>query len=625
MTKNLLTEDGANICELIQAQAEARPDAIAVVFYDQKITYRELNEKSGQLAKYLITLKVIQSETLVGIYLERSLKLVVAILAIFKAKAAYVPIDPSYPQDRIKYMLADAEVAALLTQNSLLKTLPLNNNAQIICVDDENLLNSTMPDASNNSIVKTSSYQLNSLAYVLYTSGSTGKPKGVMIEHGSLINAYYAWKEAYELNENDVHLQMASFSFDVFVGDMVRALCSGSKLVLCPREALLNPIKLYKLILKERVTCAEFVPATLRKLIDYLDYTKQSLQFMRLLICGSDNWSVGEYKNFKRFCSKQTRLINSYGLTETTIDSTYFEITDSANTEFSLSDEQSVPIGKPFKNINIYLFDENLKEVIPGHTGEIYIGGLGLARAYLNLPELTKKKFIKHTFDNGIEQRLYKTGDLAKYLPDGNIEFVGRLDDQVKLHGHRIELTEIENILNQHQAINQSLVFVRSGAGQSRYLMACLTTKTGFNITAKELKQFLNRHLPNYMVPSHFFTLESLPLTPNGKLDRKFLDSLIKLPFQSNKITYKSSTQQALIEIMAKILHLDEIEINKTFAELGVNSLSLINIITELERIFSTRISINNLTPCSTIENLANAVQNSLLMIRSLEDNEHSN
>ncbi|MBW4636662.1 MAG: amino acid adenylation domain-containing protein [Gloeocapsa sp. UFS-A4-WI-NPMV-4B04] len=440
------TERELCIHQLFEAQAARTPDAVAVVFGDQKLTYRELNQRANQLADYLQQLGV-KPEILVGICVERSLEMVVGILGILKAGGAYVPLDPTYPQERKAFMLSDAQVSVLLTQQSLLPKLP-QQVAQVICLDTKwELLAHQKQENPHSSVTP------QNLAYVIYTSGSTGKSKGVMIAHQSLVNAYCSWEQAYQLRSLTCHLQMASFSFDVFSGDVVRSLCSGGKLVLCPRELLLAPEELYEFMCQEQVDCAEFVPVVLRNLIQYLEESNQRLDFMRLLICGSDSWYVEEYKRFRQLCGLKTRLINSFGLTEATIDSSYFE-----TASVHLPVEQLVPIGRPFVNTQIYILDSHLQQVPIGVFGELYIGGVGLARGYCDRPQLTAAKFVPHPFSVEPGARLYQTGDLARWLPDGNIDFRGRIDYQEKIRGYRIEVGEIEATLSQHPAVSETVV-----------------------------------------------------------------------------------------------------------------------------------------------------------------------
>ncbi|MGI8504145.1 MAG: amino acid adenylation domain-containing protein, partial [Hassallia sp.] len=440
---------GCDICihQLIENQVKQTPDAIAVVFEKQQLTYHELNCRANQLAHYLQELGV-KPEVLVGICVERSLDMVVGILGILKAGGAYLPLDPSYPQERLAYILQDAQVSILLTQQQLISTLP-PHTAKVVCLDTDWKIISERSHFNPQSTVTPQN-----LAYVIYTSGSTGQSKGVMIEHQSLVNAYLGWEQIYQLRSKaSCHLQMASFAFDVFSGDVVRALCSGGKLVLCAKEVLLSPEQLYALMVQEKVDCAEFVPVVLRHLTAYLEESQQRLDFMQLLICGSDIWYGGEYEKFRRLCGEKTRLINSFGLTEATIDSSYFE-----SPTGNLPKEQLVPIGRPFPNTQIYILDSNLQPVPIGVTGELYISGIGLARGYRHRPDLTTEKFIANPFSNQPEARLYKTGDLARYWADGNIEFLRRSDRQVKIRGFRIELGEIEAVLSQHPNVREVVV-----------------------------------------------------------------------------------------------------------------------------------------------------------------------
>ncbi len=371
------------IHQLFEERVDKYPDAIAVVCDDRQLTYRELNQRANLLAHYLKDIDV-RSQVLVGVYCDRLIDTIVAVWGILKAGGAYLPLDPEYPTERIAWMLQDACPSVILSQQNLIEQLP-EHSAKIICFDRD-WDNIAQKERSNLNL------ELNSenTAYIIYTSGSTGKPKGVVCTHAGLVNTYLAWQNANLLPSHDAcFLQMASFSFDVFTGDLIKALCSGGKLVICPKQLLLEPAKLYQFMIRERVNCADFVPAVLMNLVDYLEETKQTLEFMHLLIVGSDAWYVRDYQRVKRLCHKETKLINAYGVSEATIDSTYFE-----STTVNLSPEQLVPIGKPFSNTQIYILDSNLQPSPIGIAGEIYIGGNSLARGYLNNPELTNEKFI---------------------------------------------------------------------------------------------------------------------------------------------------------------------------------------------------------------------------------------
>lgn len=445
--------DKWSIGRLFELQVQKTPDAIAVACDGDSFSYRELDDRANRIAARLIELGV-KAEVLVGIYLERSVDAIAAVLGVLKAGGAYVPLDPIYGRGRLESIVSEAKISVWLSNSNLAGdissladsdcTKGAAQSDRLVCVDR---LDGT------NTYLKAPIAESSQLAYLIYTSGSTGKPKGVMVTHGSLLNAYLAWEEAYNLQPGDCHLQMASFSFDVFTGDWVRALASGGKLVICPRDLLLSPKELYALMQQERVNCAEFVPAVLMNLVSYLEKTGSGLDFMRLLVAGSDTWQIPDYLRVQKLCGKETLLINSYGASEATIDSTYF-----ASKSTKWENNRAVPIGVSFAGTETYILDANLQPLPIGAVGELYIGGLGLARGYMDLPDLTAAKFIPHPYSDTLGSRLYKTGDLARYLQDGSIEFLGRADFQVKIRGFRIELEEIEAVLRQHRGVKEAVV-----------------------------------------------------------------------------------------------------------------------------------------------------------------------
>ncbi|MBF1989859.1 non-ribosomal peptide synthetase [Fischerella thermalis] len=593
------------IHQLFEAQAEKTPNAVAVVFGDEQLTYRELNQRANQLAHYLRKLGV-KPEVLVGLYVERSIEMVVGLLAVLKAGGAYVPLDPAYPQERIAFMLADAQVAIALTQQKLAADLP-TNLAQIICLD-----NFITQESKDNLSAEVSP---ENLAYVIYTSGSTGQSKGVMVQHHSLTNAYLAWEEAYQLRTGvSSHLQMASFSFDVFTGDLVRALCSGGKLVLCPRELLLEPEKLYELMLREKVDCAEFVPAVLRNLINYLEQNQKCLDFMQLIICGSDSWYGQEYEKFRHFCGSSTRLINSFGLTEATIDSTYFE-----TQTIDLSVEQLVPIGSPFANTQIYILDSYLQPVPVGVMGEIYIGGAGVARGYLHRPDLTAEKFIPNLFSQKPGDILYKTGDIGQYLANGQIELVGRIDNQVKIRGFRIEIGEIESVLNQHPDVQVTVVVVREDKPGDQRLVAYIVSKSKQDINTTELRNFLQEKLPRYMLPTAFVILDKLPLNPNGKVDRKALPAPnTTTEFAISFVPPRTPTEQIVADIWAEVLGQEKIGIYDNFFDLGGHSLLATQVISRLREAFKIDLPLRSLFENPIVKNLVERIEG-ILIVKKLQ------
>ena len=610
--------------QLFEAQVERTPDTVAVVVpsisngqtssvHDpasrQSLTYRELNRRANQLARYLRKLGV-GPETVVGICVERSLEMIVGVLGVLKAGGAYLPMDPLYPQERLAFMLHDSQVPILLTQQHLLEHLPssiLHSPFSVLLLDadwptiasepgEENLDNTTTPAE---------------MVYMIYTSGSTGQSKGVILQHHNLVNAYRAWEDAYDLQSVRSHLQMANFSFDVFSGDMVRALCSGGKLVLCPREWLLAPQELYDLMCREQIDCAEFVPAVLRQLIHYLDDSGHRLDFIKVLACGSDSWYAGEYRRFLRFCGPDTRLINSFGLTEATIDSSYFE-----GSTRDLSADQIVPIGRPFGNMQLYILDPYLHPVPAGVPGELYVGGHGVARGYHNRPELTAERFIPDPFGSQGRPgaRLYKTGDRARYLPDGNVEFLGRLDHQVKIRGFRIETGEVEAALGGHPAVRQAVVMaVEAALGDKRLVAYVVPVQRGEDagLSGSQLRRFLQERLPDYMVPSAFVVIDALPLTPNGKVDRLALPApqWSRQQLASEYVAPRTPVEEVLAGIWSQVLRIEKVGVHDNFFDLGGHSLLATQLVSRVREAFEIELPLRNVFESPTVATLAEHVE----------------
>ncbi|MDD5275159.1 MAG: amino acid adenylation domain-containing protein [Methylovulum sp.] len=569
--------------KLFEAQVEKTPDALAAVFEDSTLTYAQLNAKANQLAHYLVT-QGIGPDMPVGIGLERSLDMAVAVLAILKAGGAYLPLDPDYPAERLAYMLEDSQAALLLTHSGLLAALPSGNARRVDLNACRSIINA-LPETNPRSAVHP-----DNLAYIIYTSGSTDRPKAVMVSHGSLANAYCAWRDAYRLGDTArAHLQMASLSFDVCAGDFVRALLSGDKLVICPRALLLEAPKLYALMRREHIRVAEFVPAVLRNLIRYLEQTQQNLDFMDLLICGSDTWSKDEYDHFGRFIGGHTRLINSYGLTEATIDSLYYEAHGDATAGV-------LAIGRPFANTRAYLLDRHCQPVPIGVAGELYLAGVGLARGYRNHPELTAEKFIPDPFSEQPGGRLYKTGDLARHLPTGDIEFLGRADAQVKIRGFRVEPAEIEARLAACDGVRDAIVIAREDRPGDKRLVAYLIAQAGFELSPAHIRAQLTDVLADYMVPSAFVMLPGFPLTPNGKLDRRALPA----PDSSAVVNRcyeapQGATETALATIWQELLGLERIGRHDNFFELGGHSLLAVQLLSRIAQAFGIDVPLRTL------------------------------
>lgn len=600
---------GYTVPQLLAEQAAATPDATAVVWPSpdtgvvESYTYAELHSRANQFARYLREMGI-GPNTPVALCLERSLELMVAVLGVIKAGGAYLPIDPTYPADRIAFMLSDAAAPVLVTQQRLLGTLP-EHQARVVLIDADWSVIESFPTDEPEPVVRP-----DDLIYIIYTSGSTGKPKGVQVLQHNLVNAYLAWEEAYDLRSIRSHLQMANFAFDVFTGDMMRALGSGGKLVLCPREYLLAPEALYQLMLDHQIEFAEFVPAVLRTVIQHVKKIGKDLSFMRLLICGSDVWYVEEFRSILKLCGPETRLINSFGLTEVTIDSSYFE-----DREIDLPPDAVAPIGKPYPNQRLYILDRHMEPLPPLVPGELYVGGLCVTAGYLNRPELNAERFIPDPFSSRPGAKLYKTGDLARFLKDGNVEFLGRMDYQVKIRGFRVEIGEIESTLRQHPDLKDAVVIAASpNKTTGQRLVAYLVTRSGEPLPLEDLRAYLRDKLPDYMVPSAFMFLEKLPLTQNGKIDRKSLPApdwsrdAIGLAY----VAPRNETEQALAEMWGQILGVDQVGVEDNFFELGGHSLLATQVISRIREHFSVDLPLRRLFEEPTIAGLAALVDEAL-------------
>ena len=536
--------------QLIEKQTQRTPNNIAVVCGNQKLTYQELNQKANQLAHHLQILGV-KPETLVGICFKRSLEMVIAILGILKAGGAYVPLDSTYPQERLAYMLDDANIFLLLTQTELLEILP-KNNCNILCLDNHQPVEIENPNPSPNTNINA-----NNLAYVIYTSGSTGKPKGTLLTHRGLIN-YLTWAiQEYKVSEGEGSPVQSSIGFDATITSLYTPLLVGKTVVLLPEEQeleVLNTDHHYSLL--------KITPAHLGILSQF----PQKAQTNALIIGGEALF--GNHLTFWQHQTPNTRLINEYGPTETVVGCCVYEVQKPVT--------GLVPIGKAIANTQLYILDRYLQPVPIGVPGELYIGGAGVARGYLNRPDLTADKFIPNPFSSG---RLYKTGDQARYLSDGNIEYLGRLDEQVKIRGFRIELGEIEAVLAQHPDITEALVTVHEDTQGNKRLVAYLVSSTPQN-----LRDFLKSKLPDYMIPSAFIPLTTFPLTANGKINRNALPSPDLTTQTASLVLPRTANEEILAQIWAEVLGRESISIHDNFFELGGDSILSIQIIAKVNQ-----------------------------------------
>ena len=559
--------------QLFEAQAERTPDAVAVVLEDRQLTYRELNIRANQLAHYLQALGV-EPEVLVGICVERSLEMVVGILGVLKAGGAYLPIDPSYPGERLAFMLEDAQVRALLTQERLIARFPLLET-QIVCLDTG--WNNIIRQRED---IPSSGVTPENLAYVIYTSGSTGRPKGVMIEHQAICDRLH-WAQTYlPLTTEGRLLQRASFCFDVSVREIFWPLMVGARLIMLPPDRHHDISYIVKLIAKFQITAIRFEPSLLHLFLD--ESGLDTCTCLKSVICSGEALSYELQDRF--FARLDVPLHNIYGPTETTITATAWICKREGH-------HRIVAIGRPITNTQIYLLNRDLQPVPVGVPGELHIGGVGLARGYHNRPELTAEKFIPNPFSDEQGARIYKTGDLARYLRDGNIEFLGRLDHQVKIRGFRIELGEIETVMEQHPAVREVVVLAREDEPGDKRLVAYVVpneapSPTVSELRPQELRHFLKQKLPDYMVPSIFVMLDTLPLTPNGKVDRRALPApdRTRPDLEEAFVAPRTPMESLVAEVWQEALGVDQVGVYDNFFDLGGHSLLAMQVIAKLEK-----------------------------------------
>lgn len=585
-----------HIHHLFETQVEKTPDAIAVICENDHLSFQVLNERANQLAHYLQEFGI-GPEVLVGVYMERTLDAIIALMAIFKAGGAYLPLDPDYPEERLAFIIEDSNVSVILSKSQLIESLP-EDTVRIICMDsdrekiaqqsDENLFSRTTMD---------------NLAYVIYTSGSTGKPKGVLISHDSIANHCYSMKNFYELTENDCVLQFASFNFDASLEQILPPLIAGSKLILRGAEVW-SPTEFQKKIKDHGLTVLNPPTAYWKQLNQAWEDSNglDGAEQLRLVIVGGDLMTIDSLKLWQRTKLNSKKLLNAYGPTEATITSTIFDVPVQVNEDQFYT---GIPIGRPLELRSIFILDQYGNLVPTGVPGELHIGGACLARGYLNRPDLTAERFIPDPFSREPGSRLYKTGDMVRYLIDGNVEFLGRVDQQVKIRGYRIELGEIDVVLNQHPKIREGVVVVREDFSDDKCLVAYYISDP--DLIQTELRNFLRDKLPDYMIPTVFVSLDELPKTPIGKVDRKSLPA----PDQDRPDLAKAyvaptnPVEQMIADLWAEILGVECVGIYDNFFDLGGHSLMATQIITRIKNIFQVDISLRQLFELPTVANLA--------------------
>ncbi|MES2733434.1 MAG: non-ribosomal peptide synthase/polyketide synthase [Bacteroidota bacterium] len=580
------------IVSLFEAQAARTPEAIALTFETQQLTYQELNEQANQLAHYLRR-KGVQADTLVPICLERSLDMIVGLLGILKAGGAYVPIDPAYPQERISFILNDTAARVVVSAESCAAVIDTTGNREIILLDRDREAIQACPTANPAPLAAP-----NHLAYVIYTSGSTGKPKGVLIEHYNVVRLFETDAPLYDFNGQDVWTMFHSFCFDFSVWEMYGALLYGGRLVIVPKSIAQDASLFGELLVSEGVTVLNQTPSAFYVLQEQLTVSAPTVS-VRYVIFGGEALNPMRLKPWKE-AYPACRLINMYGITETTVHVTFQEIGLA-----QLTSASSV-IGKTIPTLGLYILDAQLNLSPIGVPGELHVAGAGLARGYLNREELTKERFIQNPFSDTGDSRLYKTGDLARWLPDGNIEYLGRIDDQVKIRGYRIELGEIENALQESAQVKQAVVVALKDPAGTHRLVVYLVPQGSFDREA--LLEELKNKLPDYMVPSVLVALEKMPLTSNGKVDRKALPD----PGAVATNTYvapRNPIEQTLTDIWQELLKVEQIGIYDNFFDLGGHSLLSMRLVAAVRKRMQVEISIKQLFLHATIEQLAQYIQ----------------
>jgi len=555
---------GRLVYQFLEEHAEKSPDSIALIFDNGNMTYGELNKRSNQIAR-LLREKGIKVDSIVGILAERSFEMIIGIFGILKSGGAYLPIDPKYPEDRIKFMLQDSGANILLAQPNLIEKIAFDT--EIINLEDVD-----MYKGAGDNLEPIGS--TDSLAYLIYTSGSTGKPKAVMVEHKAIVNRLNWMQRAYPLSKDDVILQKTSYTFDVSLWELIWWSFAGAKVCLLKQGKEKEPEAIMQEISKSKVTVMHFVPSMLTIFLEHINSEEEacSIKTLKRVFSSGEALSIKHVSDFNNKIRKahNTELINLYGPTEAAVDVTHFNTSESCF-------DKTVPIGKPIDNTTLYVLGSNNILNPVGVAGELNIAGVCLARGYLNRPELTSEKFVENPFKPG--DLMYKTGDLVKWLPDGNIEFLGRIDHQVKIRGFRIELGEIESKLLEIDSVKDVLVMDRADSAGYKYLCAYIVSLE--KLSVKELRSHLSKSLPEYMIPSYFVRMlvDQIPLNSSGKIDRKALPNPEENMVRETEYTEpRNQLEKDLAVIWESVLGLDRIGIHSDFFEMGGNSLKLITL-----------------------------------------------
>ena len=600
------------IIDLFEEQAAKTPDNIAVVFDDKKLTYKELDKAANNVGHYLRETYHIQPEDVVALQLERSDWMVIALLGIMKAGGAYLPISPDTPKARTEFMLKDSQAKVLLTDAATYEfAKELENTVRVEVIEQikgQNRSPSSIHDGSPTS-----------LAYIIYTSGSTGQPKGVTVEHRGVVNILSWMQKTYPLTSKDCVLQQTTYTFDVSVIELFWWTLVGARLCILPAKAEKDPVKIWEVIEQHQVTSMNLVPSLLQVLLAVKEANPSiKVGMLRQIFVAGEALQLHHLHKFNELIgvNGQTKLHNVYGPTEASIYVSYYDCED-------FTDLASVPIGKPIDNIALHILDKQLGLVGIGVIGDLYISGAGLARGYLNNPTLTAERFIPHPFKEG--ERLYKTGDLARWLPDGNIEFLGRIDHQLKVRGYRIEAGEIEETLLTHDTIQTALVIGYNQEGEGTELVAYLVPNPNATVPAIEaLRSHLAQSLPAYMIPAYFVELDSLPLTTSGKVNRKALPKpeTAQIDSGTTYIAPRNEMEATLADIWQTILNREKVGIHDNFFEIGGHSLRAIRLVSLIQQSLNIQIKLSAIFANPTIAKLGETIAPFLAMakLKNLEN-----
>jgi len=577
--------------ELFERQVDRDPEAVAVVFGERRLTYRELNERANRVAHHLRG-RGVGPNVLVGVCLERSPDMVVALLAVWKAGGAYVPLDPAYPKERLSFMVEDAQPLLILTERNCVPLLSASGD-NVVCLDSDWSMLSQEP-ADNPAPTANPS----NLAYVMYTSGSTGKPKGAMIVHRGLVNYLWWAIRTYPVEPGDAVPVHTSISFDLTVTSLYTTLLGGGTVELLPEDVGAQNL-LAALLRPGKRGLVKITPAHLELLATQIN-PDQAAGMAKAFVIGGENL-VAETIRLWRDHAPSTRLFNEYGPTETVVGCCVHEV------QAGDPRSGSILIGRPIANTQLYILDENMRPVGPGVTGELFIGGVGVGLGYLNRPELTAERFLPDRFSGTSDARLYKSGDLARYRNDGALEYLGRADDQVKIRGYRIELGEVEATLAAESSVQSCAVLAREDEPGNKQLVGYVVSREGDAPETDELRTFLKTRLPEYMIPAQFVFLDSLPLTPNGKVDRKALPTPPKANTGAGGPP-QTETEKLVAAIWSELLRVDGIGIEDDFFDLGAQSITAVGLVARLGEAFDVNIDLATLFERPTVAALSEAI-----------------